>query len=336
MTPIQQPVSRFSSPAQYLGSAVTVIATMSAVVTGVLAAVALPSGLSSILRSFFPFLATHRRRARWGRVVEEKTNLPVAGAVITILDVSGKPKDTIITRSDGTFAMVLPRGTYRLSVQHAGSLFASAPRDVLLFPEEQLYTGGVITVEEQEKVLPDTPLVLAMTPTGVRHQTFRERAHPFLEGMRVFHAHIAMPLLLTAAAINSLLLLIEPSPLLVAYEVLYGALLTFELLLSRVTRRAVGRVRDAIGKHPVPLAIVRLFDTATQRVVATRVTSPRGSYLLMPPPGRYRIAVSHPAHVPYTSDPLAIRGGRTGLVRLVADLVCSPSAGDVAGQTQGI
>lgn len=217
--------------------------------------------------------------------------------------------------------MILPQGTYRFVVQRAGFTFATSPRGVLLFPEEQLYTGGIVTVESGEKILPEIPLVLALTPTSARSRTFRERLHPFLESARVLHARVALPLLLIAATMNSIMLWLEPSPLLVAYEILYGVLLTFELLLSRMVRRAIGNVRDAIGKHPVNLAIVRLLDTVTKRVIATRVTSPRGSFLLLPPPGRYRLQVVHPVYVPYSSDPLRVGGGKTSSVRLAVELV---------------
>ena len=303
-----------------------VVATLTAASTALLAVIALPGGFVSLPQSLFPFLAAHRPR-RSGRIVEERTNLPVAGAVITILDTSGKPRETVSSRSDGTFGALLPRGSYQLSMQHTDFAFTSTPEGVVLFPEEQLYTGGFLQVEDEEQMMPKISPVIGVRPTRVVHHVFRGALRSFLERLRVLQARLALPVLLTGAAINSVALVLTPTPLLVGYEILYGVFLTFELLLSRVARRALGRVRDAVKRSPVGLAIVRLMDIRTRRLVETRVTSPRGSFLLMPPPGRYRLQVAHAAYTPYTSDLLRIGRGRTSAVRLNVDLEPGSMAG---------
>ncbi|TSC72853.1 MAG: Fibronectin type III protein [Parcubacteria group bacterium Gr01-1014_38] len=304
-----------------------VAATLTAASTALLAAAALPGGFVSLPQSLFPFLALHRPRRSWGRIVEERTNLPVAGAVVTILDMSGKPRETVSSRSDGTFGALLPRGSYQLSMQHTDFAFTSAPEGVVLFPEERLYTGGFLRVEDEEQMVPALSLVIGMRPTRVRRQVLRGAFRSFLERLRVLQARLALPVLLTGAAINSVALVLNPTPLLVSYEILYGVFLTFELLLSRVARRALGRVRDAVTRSRVGLAVVRLMDMKTRRLVETRVTSSRGSFLLMPPPGRYRLQVAHAAYTPYTSDLLRIGRGRTSAVRLNVDLEPGSMAG---------
>lgn len=63
------------------------------------------------------------------------------------------------------------------------------------------------------------------------------------------------------------------------------------LVLGRRKRREWGEVYNSLAKLPVDLAIVRLIDSVTGRVVQTRVTDQYGRYVFIAPPGSYRIEV---------------------------------------------
>lgn len=301
------------------------IAVGSAVITAATAASAAPGGLFGLFQAFLPFLWVRRRRLPIGRVVEEGANLPIAGAVITILDSDGKPRQTVRSKSDGGFAALLPRGQYLLAVNHPGYTLSAHPRGVALFPDERLYTGTPVTVTGEETIL---PLVLGLTPSGKRRpRGLGSRLRPLVERLRVLQARFAVPIVLLGAAVNTFALWQRPSPVLIAFEVLYGVLLCMELLLSRVVRRAVGRVRDGLRRGPVALAMVRLVDAKTQRLVATRVTSPQGQFLLMPPPGQYLLQVIHTSYVPYSKKNFEIGKGITGAARVSVDLQPRGSGG---------
>lgn len=318
-------------------SAAAVVATGSAIVSlasaaATVAAAAPAGGLPGLLQSILTFFAFRRRRPPWGRVVEEGTNLPVPGAVVTILDAQGKPRQTIQSRADGTFGTLLPSGQYQLAIQREGYAVASSPRGIALFPGERLYSSGLFTVEEDMV----TSFVIGLRPLqGGRRLTFRARLQHILSILRVLQAHLALPLFFIGASINTIALLRHPSsPLFIALEVLYGVLFAVEILLSRVVRRAFGRVRDALRKHPVALAIVRLVDAKTQRLVATQATSQAGRFLLLPPPGEYTLQVAHPSYELHVREHLPLRG--RGRVRLNVDLTprrgSSSPAEPVGGQ----
>lgn len=292
------------------------IAVGSAVVTAGSAASAVPGGLLGLLQALVPFLGARRRRPSLGRVVDADAFVPIGGISIAVLDVGGKPRERLASRSDGTFAAFLPRGAYRLSIQEAEYVLAERP-GVPLFPGERLYAGGIFPVESAEEL---TPLVVALRRRdGRRRQGAPRLLRRFAERLRILQAQLALPVLLVGAFANSVTLFLAPSALLVGFEMLYGVLLGMELLLSRKLRRAVGRVRDAIRKAPVALAVVRLLD-AERRLVGTKVTSPRGQFLLMPPPGDYTLQVIHAAYRPYTKEHVVIRPGAAGPARVTADL----------------
>ncbi len=301
---------------------VSFVSTVSGIVTVATTATAVPGGLSSLLQAFFPFVGVRRTPPRWGRVVEDESNLPVPKAVVAVLDAAGKPRQTAVTRPDGTFGVLLPRGTYSLLVRADGYQFAARPRRVAVFPEERLYTGGVLAVKQEDSV----PLVvLALKP--LRPKARRLALLGWSVRLKVLQARAALPILLAGATLNTVLLVREPRPLLVAFEVLYVILLALELAIGRLVQRTLGRVRDALRGVSVPLAIVRLVDLATNHVVTTAVTSPQGHFLLLPPRGgQFRLDVTHAAYQPFTrSDVRSIAGGVHAL-RLSVPLTPRPAA----------
>ena len=66
------------------------------------------------------------------------------------------------------------------------------------------------------------------------------------------------------------------------------------LLFPRRKRRGWGTVYNSISKVPVDLAIVRLIDAQTSRLIQTRVTDKYGRVAFLPAPGTYRLEVAKP------------------------------------------
>ena len=64
------------------------------------------------------------------------------------------------------------------------------------------------------------------------------------------------------------------------------------LLLGVQRRKGWGVVYNSISKLPIDLAIVRLVDVKTNKLVQSRVTDIEGRYMFRPQPGLYRIEVS--------------------------------------------
>ncbi|MEK7619231.1 MAG: fibronectin type III domain-containing protein [Patescibacteria group bacterium] len=64
------------------------------------------------------------------------------------------------------------------------------------------------------------------------------------------------------------------------------------MLGLRKHRRPWGVVYHAISKNPVDLAIVRLFEAKTNRLIETQVTDKDGRFSFLPPPGEYLISAA--------------------------------------------
>lgn len=282
--------------------ALAVAAAASTAVALVSAAAAAQSG-PELVRSLLPFSAVHRRQTPWGRVVEAGSNTPIAGAMLSLLDEGGKVRATEKSRRDGTFGFFVPAGRYRIVVQHDSYQFPAPAPGIALFPGENVYDGGWIQVQE-ESIL---ALVLAgqeITPTAFTN--FTERLQGIWTRVQVWQARLAMPLLLVGGGLTVLSFWNHPSLLLGVLLIVYIILFALELLLSRVARRSVGVVHDALTNKGVGLAVVRLTDQFG-RLIATRVTLASGHFFLMPAPGKYRVEIVHPNYQLFLKERLSVR-----------------------------
>lgn len=62
-------------------------------------------------------------------------------------------------------------------------------------------------------------------------------------------------------------------------------------------RKRWGVVYDSLTKHPLDLAIVRLFNKENNKLVSTRITDFQGRYLFIIDPGNYYLTVTKPYYV---------------------------------------
>lgn len=76
------------------------------------------------------------------------------------------------------------------------------------------------------------------------------------------------------------------------------------LALTRRKRQGWGTVYNAATKVPIDLAVVRLIDAGTQRVVAAKVTDKDGRFAFTPKAGSYRLEAQKPGFV-FPADSLA-------------------------------
>ncbi len=67
--------------------------------------------------------------------------------------------------------------------------------------------------------------------------------------------------------------------------------------LKRRKRRSWGVVYDATSKTPLDLAITRLFDSKTKRLIETQVTDKNGRFSFLVSPGEYTLSITKPPFV---------------------------------------
>ena len=243
-----------------------------------------------------------------GRAVEEKDGavVGVAGARVSLFSEFGNgsyglwPADSSgqanpsISAEEGTYAFIVPVGTYRLHVEKEGY----CTKETLAFPVANgLVSRNVVLIAIPQKT--DNSLQNIVNQVDFQTKVLVEDVkeftdNPFVEkrtensvapaAVAVATANVAVAGAATATAFPYLLYL-------------YTLLTHPSLLLGARKRRKWGVVYDAVTKQPVDLAIVRLINDRTGRIVRSTVTDREGRYFFMAGKGSYRMTVAKSGYV---------------------------------------
>ncbi len=237
----------------------------------------------------------------------------VADATVTLYEVvdgelivwDGSPygqENPTPTAADGTFAWYVPNGTYVVVVTAEGFETAQTSQLVIdngIVNPRILLTALAVPEEEQGTALEEgetTSLiqnVLSVSSVEALQEALSQlRDIPGVETA----AEISTPVLALGAGV-SLVVLSLAYDFLSLLQYLFTAPLLF---LWRRKRKGYGVVYNAIGKKPIDLALVRLYqltngEEATPRsgrLLQSRVTDREGRYYFLVSPGRYRLSVT--------------------------------------------
>jgi hypothetical protein len=260
-----------------------------------------------------------------GKVVHYKTGEPIAGVEVLIYGSDGKLRATERTNAKGEFPTLLPVGEYTLGVQAPGFVF-TPPASNTLKPETGiLYAGGKITISDAGHPI---DIVIPMKPTGVEISDSRVRFLHAWQSIQHISRLLSWPLFLAGAGLNTALIFLVPTFFYLAVEFTYVVLVIVKVALEIRVRPAYGLVRDAITHVPLDLAVVRLFETGTNRLVMTRVANAQGKFFALPPQGSYTITVTKPGYGVFSRDNVQISADRDSTLQLTADLMpVAPMAG---------
>ena len=116
--------------------------------------------------------------------------------------------------------------------------------------------------------------------------------------------------------------------MLLGLELMYVVLIIIKVALEVRVRPAYGLVRDAITHVPLDLAVIRLFDQKTNRLILTRVANSQGKFFALPPSGTYMITVTKSGYAPFSRDNVNIESSEDSVLQMTADLM--PAAPQVA------
>ena len=249
------------------------------------------------LLNVLPFLGAlfslHRPKSRWGIVVDSDFGKPIAHAVVQVFEAKfHQLKDTQMTGPDGQFGFLLPPGQYYFVVSQNGFNFPALkkPSTVILHENEHFYTG-----EEFESNMEDPDniprLVIPMDreeTTVIPHLFF----HRYIERILMFVDGIGITFLLAGGMVNTFFLLAVPNTITVAFELVYLLLFALKLYMITSHQRGLGEALDEATGKPLDLAIMRLYDSKTNRIIQTRVTNVHGKFFLLVPKGMYTASIS--------------------------------------------
>jgi len=197
---------------------------------------------------------------------------PLADATLTLYDDSGTvvwdgsrygQANPIKSNEDGSFAFLVPNGTYTLKITH----------DNYVSQERVIHVGNNIL--SQDIVLASrikTPIVGAVLEALQSEQAQQA-------------ATIVAPVVLIAAAANVL----ASASLIGLLNYIWFFLTQPILLLGKKKRKKFGIVYNSLSKQPIDLVAVRLIHAKTGLVVQTRITDSKGRFFFRAKPGVYRL-----------------------------------------------
>jgi len=224
----------------------------------------------------------------------------------------------------------LPAGKYTIDVRADGFTFASASTRLPVSEGAMLYTGGTLSVPNDRRPV---NMVIPMKPVGKEVSSLRIRVlHIWQTSQRVGRL-LSWPLFVVGALLNTFLVFRSPSAFYLTIEVLYVVLVIIKVILEVRVRPAYGLVRDAITHVPLDLAVVRLYEAGTNRLIMTRVTNAQGKFFALPPSGTYTITITKPGYAVFSKQNVEITSDQDSALQITADLMpMAPSGGLAAAR----
>ncbi len=238
----------------------------------------------------------------FGQVLGDK-KAPVPGAKITLLSESGDAValdryaqvNPQTANEQGMFGWVVPNGRYYAKISAAGRYDYSVPLEVvtnnIFAPSVTLITipPTLAEVIDLKKPLGENIKNVAQN-LAAKSQAVTKVLQNLADNPQVQQA--AGTVVAPAAAG---IIAVSAAPLISWVDLLPLLRLLFlqpVLLLGRKKRQGWGQVYNSLSKLPVDLAIIRLVDFETGKVIQSRVTDKNGRYYFTVNPGKYRLEVS--------------------------------------------
>lgn len=233
---------------------------------------------------------TRKKRQPWGLVLAKTTEMPVAGANVSLTLVeSGRIIKTIITDSFGRYGFLIKKpGIYKISADATGydkfvsqtfnvNSIATPPQDMLIHLRENL-TNGISSVLKIASAL----LIL---------------------GKYLNYFRLPIMIIGSVIAIYQVLVLGDITSWIIIF--LYIFLWVVEAIM-RLSPKTHGIVKDDMTNKPLDRVIIRLFKLTEggKTLVATTLTGPDGMFRLLLAPGNYQYGAIRIGYQPYTSVPV--------------------------------
>lgn len=242
----------------------------------------------SNLRFYLLGLFRFKKRKSWGRALYKHTGEPAAGATVQVYDAEfNKLKDSQITDRLGRFSALVAPGIYYVKIFKPGFKVARSGNLNITPQNDTLHLELVL------EPLEDT--VLGTYARGISLWTHIKQLLVTLN-----------PYILAIGTIISIInAIVIPTVTNQVILAVYIAIDAFQFYLLSTAANPYGSITDEQGK-PLPLSIVRIFNTDRQILMATKVTDEQGRFNFLVNPGNYFVTVTRPGFIPHTSEQISI------------------------------
>jgi hypothetical protein len=242
------------------------------------------------ISKFFSYLGLGflrlRRRKPWGRVYNHLTGKPIEGAIVKVLDAQFKKvKETQITDSQGRFGFLVAPGEYYIKVSHR-SFSEKETQIIKVLGPAQALNLEIALDPLQTELAPKSYKVLKVV-------------HFFADALEKIS-----PWILAIGAILSIFTaIIVPSVLSFVVVGLYAILIILKIALHFTFFKSFGWILDRGTDKPLPLSVVRIFNSDKNWLLATKVTDQDGRFNFLIGPGNYYVTAVKEGYKSFQSAP---------------------------------
>ncbi|PIR60265.1 MAG: hypothetical protein COU68_02820, partial [Candidatus Pacebacteria bacterium CG10_big_fil_rev_8_21_14_0_10_45_6] len=228
-------------------------------------------------------LARRRKRKKWGIVYNGFTKEPVDLATVRVIDdTTGRIIRSQVTDRNGRYFLFIGKGKYRLEVIKPGfDGFSAHLKDIQEDAKySHLYHGGIFDVQEEQKAITYNIPVDPDVSNKPTHKIVRDHS------VKIFQHALSM-VGLVASVVS---FIISPSlwiGVLIGVHVLFYAV--FRLFAHKKLPDVWGMVKSLRKGEPLQKVVVRVFDSAYNKLINTAVTDRKGRYAVLVGPSVYYV-----------------------------------------------
>ncbi len=254
-----------------------------------------------------PFLLLRRKKQKqWGVVYNAFTKQPIDLAAVRLINnETGNISQTQVTDGQGRYFISGDPGSYRIEVKKSG--FSRNSDYLRNFSEDHtyanLYHGEEFKLQDETKELnyniPLDPELEKKVASKLISEYTRLGLQKIISIIGIIATIISF--IISPKVFILVLLIIH----LIVYFFLHR-------ISTKKMQNTVGIVGDSVERKPVGKAVVRVFDSAYNKLVAMAVTDRKGRYAILVGPSTYYIAVEKQGYRPYKSGQLDFSSEKTG------------------------
>ena len=241
----------------------------------------------ALLKFFFsqPLLLLRRRKQKeWGVVYNAYTKLPVDLATIRVFSAeSGNIVRSQVTDSKGRYFLMLDPGRYRVEIHKIG--FEKGSEFLHGKEEDSSYTNLYHMGEEVDVTEKDSALNVNIP----LDPTIQDKPTAYIVKEHVKKT-VQFTMSLIGLGVSAVSFIISPKPIiagLLILHILFYAI--FHLLAHRKKPGSVGIIRDTSNNETLKNVVVRIFDSAYNKLIDTAVTDRHGQYAALVGPSTYYV-----------------------------------------------
>lgn len=252
------------------------------------------------------------------RVLDSQNGRRLANVKLLIRGMDDKVWGKAETTENGEAALQLPVGRYRVELLGGVFDFAPAGMQIPVQSGEIVYTGGNLQVNRQDQPMTILVPLKRATDEVLSWRIGVLKSWQFIQRRSYF---LAWPIYIVGAGLNTVLLIWVPQVQFLIIEVIYIGLVLIKVWIEMRQTPSYGVVRDAISHVPLDLAVVRLYEDKTDKLVLTRATNGQGKFFALPPSGTYTVTVTKPGYATFTKHDVQVNHEQGRALQIQTDLM---------------